>query len=51
MLIVRYADNNGEIKEINVSSKNAFYVYKNAKRMYLHADLILVANDKEFCLM
>ena len=51
MLIVRYADNEG-VKDINVMPHNAWYVYKNAERMYLHADLIYVEDDgRELCLM
>ncbi len=51
MLVVRYADNES-IHDINVSAQNALYVFRNAKRMYLHADLIYIEdNGQEFCLM
>ena len=49
MLVVRYCDGKN-IYDIEVSTSNAYYVFQNAKKLYGHADLILIENGTEYCL-
>ena len=51
MLIVRYCNNRGQIVDQIVLDYEAFFTYREIKSKFGQADLILLNEDKEYCLL
>lgn len=51
MMIVRYCNNRGQIVDQIVLESIAYDTYQDIKKQFGQADLILLKNGKEYCLI